>query len=538
MTSKPLGRLFAALVVTLLACGTPTPTDESPATTEESSELNVNQQLSAVEKLTEFLGGREAIERLTTLSETVSGTRFFPGEEYALTDPTPVSNTYTARLQFDVAQDASRLDVQRGLKLYGVNVTNTYSEIVRGPLATVVGSDHLFGLPGGDLLPAGTAALRKERRLTNPFLIVRDILKDPSLAQVDGVVVIDGIPQHRLVVRAPVQPVVLYVSVRSGRLTKLTTRENDHLFRDTNVSVTFSRWVESECGLKLPSRVTLAVDDRVIADETRSRIQTNVAIDPSLLTFPSGANPVFAQADADFGERDFHFHTIFASFGFRLDPIQNFVDATQLAPGVFVLGGASHKSMAVEQTGGVVIIEAPLYAERSQAILAWVAKQFPGKRVTHVVSTHFHDDHSGGLRDFVAAGATVVCGAGAEGYYEKAFAAASTIVPDALALNPTSARIVRVPAGGQRRLADATNPIVIEPVANSHAADMVIVRLPQQNLLFESDLFSPGFPPGVLPSAYQVELHTALVAKGHTSDLIVGGHGGNAPFSALEASLP
>jgi glyoxylase-like metal-dependent hydrolase (beta-lactamase superfamily II) len=349
-------------------------------------------------------------------------------------------------------------------------------------------------------------------------------------------VMIDGVPHSRLVVASPVRPITLFVNSKNGRIAKLTTHENDHLFRDTTVTVQFEAWRSSGCGVRFPTHVTVSVDGTVIADETRAVPQTGVTIAPDAVAFPAGAAPSFVEADAAFGERDFHFHSLFASFGFRLDPIQNFVDAAQLSPGVFVLGGASHKSMAIEQQNGIVIIEAPLYAERSQAILAWVARQFPGKRVTHVVSTHFHDDHSGGLRDFVAAGATVVCGPGSEGFYEKAFTSASTIVPDALARDPRPATIVRVT--GSTVLADAVNPISVEAISNSHANDLVLVRLPQQNIAFESDLYSPGFPPGVLPSANQVELYNALLAGGHTSDLIVGGHGGNATFADLKAALP
>jgi len=531
--------LGAALAFSLLGgCGaTELPT--TPLSLRDSqAALHGEVENGALHRALEALGGRRALSRLRTLRVEVSGTRYFPGEEFAVGEPAPRSNVYTGTLQFDVEHDASRFDVQRTLTLYGASVSNTFSELVHGDLGTVVGSDSLFGAPGTDLLPAGTAALRKERRLTNPFLLLREVLATPALAQDGGPAVVDGVLYHRLVVQSAVQPITLYVEARSGRLSKLTTRENDHLFRDTDVSVEFAGWRASEAGLRFPTRVTLLVDGRVIASEERSVPSTGVAIDPAALAFPAGAAPVYAEADAAFGERDFHFHTVFASFGFRLDPVQTFVDAVQLSPGVFVLGGASHKSMAVEQAAGVVIIESPLYAERSQAVLGWAARQFPGKPVSHVVVTHFHDDHSGGLRDFVAAGATVVCGSGSEGYYERALAAPSTIVPDALALSPRPTTIVRVAPAGSTELPDATNPVSVQAISNSHASDMVIVRLPRQNIVFESDLFSPGFPPGVLPSINQVELHRALAAGGHTTDLIVGGHGGNASFADLEAALP
>src|SRR5439155_1503288 len=88
---------------------------------------------------------------------------------------------------------------------------------------------------------------------------------------------------------------------------------------------------------------------------------------------------------------------------------------TQLAPGVFFLGGGTHNSLAIEQTNGIVIVEPPLYDERSDAVIAWASAQFPGKPITHLVITHFHDDHSGGLRAYVALGATIAVGHGGVG---------------------------------------------------------------------------------------------------------------------------
>jgi alkyl sulfatase BDS1-like metallo-beta-lactamase superfamily hydrolase len=48
--------------------------------------------------------------------------------------------------------------------------------------------------------------------------------------------------------------------------------------------------------------------------------------------------------------------------------------------------------------------------ERSQAVLAALKKNFPDKPVRFLVSTHFHNDHTGGVRAYIAAGATVVTG--------------------------------------------------------------------------------------------------------------------------------
>ena len=79
--------------------------------------------------------------------------------------------------------------------------------------------------------------------------------------------------------------------------------------------------------------------------------------------------------------------------------------------------------MPIEQEDGVVTVAAPLHPERSDAILAWVGEAFPGKFVTQVIATHHHDDHSAGLRLFVAAGVTVIGHFDAEPYIRQNAAA-------------------------------------------------------------------------------------------------------------------
>ncbi|MDH3679962.1 MAG: MBL fold metallo-hydrolase [Acidimicrobiia bacterium] len=74
-------------------------------------------------------------------------------------------------------------------------------------------------------------------------------------------------------------------------------------------------------------------------------------------------------------------------------------------------------------------------------MLDWIADQFPGQAVKAVVSTHHHVDHVGGLREFAAAGATVVASAGAQDYFRRIVAAPSTIVPDTLSQNSSRRRV-------------------------------------------------------------------------------------------------
>ncbi len=153
----------------------------------------------------------------------------------------------------------------------------------------------------------------------------------------------------------------------------------------------------------------------------------------------------------------------------------------------------------------------PAYCnDADQTSLAWIGANIPSKPVTHVIATHFHDDHSGGLRSFVAAGAKVVAGESAVGFYREAFRARRTVEPDALAAAPRPAAIQPVAPGAKVVLSDATHPVSVYTVDTSHAADMLIAEV--GGAVFVSDIYSPGQPGGFLTAL--LELRTSVQAQG------------------------
>src|SRR5688572_8999635 len=93
-------------------------------------------------------------------------------------------------------------------------------------------------------------------------------------------------------------------------------------------------------------------------------------------------------------------------------PVAVRIASHQVAPGVWRIAGESHNSVAVEFRGFVTVVEAPQDELRSLAVIAEVHRLIANKPIRYVVNTHYHFDHSGGLRTYVAHGATVVTHAG------------------------------------------------------------------------------------------------------------------------------
>jgi len=485
----------------------------------------------AIDKAFTGLGGRDAVAALASFRIQATGERLVTLEGFMPDDDSQLISTFTADVTADVAGDRLRIAYQRKILLFGA--TTDYRVIVKGNVGVIDGVESVFGTPGGPMPSDRWATTMRQHRLLNPQLLLRDVALGKATATDAGLALRDGELRHQIDITSDVRPISLFVDRRTGEITDLATLENDFVAGDVKLEAHYANWQKSDGDVRFPSDVVLAINEQIWHSEHRAQVTTKVALDDAQFAFPAGAAPTYVAADAARGARTGEFHEAFAGLGVPLDGLQTAIDAQQLAPGVWHLRGGSHNSLVVEQAAGVVIVEAPLYEARAQAIFDWLAINIPGKPVTHVVLTHHHRDHVGSLRTFVARGAKVVVGEAARPFFSRTLRAAHSIEPDELTAAPHTATFVTVPAGGELTLADAMRPVRVLAVESAHAADMVVAYTPNQRVLFVSDLFSPGLPPN--PPAAR-EVRNTVQARGLVIDAIAGGHGGVGTRADLDAA--
>jgi glyoxylase-like metal-dependent hydrolase (beta-lactamase superfamily II) len=542
------GRFTAAFLFTaaLAACegpegpaGAPGPQGPPGA----PGEGGLDPSLTTADKAFTGLGGEGIITGLTSFSVQAEGTNLMIGENFDPEDGSATIGAFTSTTTYDLANDAFRIDWKRDFFFFGAS--REYSEIVNADLGYVQGSDLVFA-PDDPAAQAAMpsdrmAAIRKEQRLLNPLLIMRDVAATPTIATEGGPALLDGVVHERLVIEDAVSDITLYVNPNTGLITKLETWENDQLRRDVLLEVFYADW-QTNGQVQYPGAVFLALDGELLHAETRT-FTANATIEGDALAIPSlTPAPEFVQADADRGMRSHQFLQQFASLGVPITGVQSTIVAIPLDNAdpaqakLFHLTGGTHHSLAIKQENGVVIAEAPLYPERTKAILDWVETQFPGTPVTHVIITHHHFDHTAGLREFVAAGAQIVVHQEARVFFEGIFRAPSTIVPDTLQTAPVQPKITSVSDDGVFDLLDPAGARVCAfPMNTSHAKDMMMiyVEIPGSQTVFISDIFSPGFPAN--PAAAG-ELLAAIQDRELTVAKIAGGHGmGTATLAELDA---
>jgi glyoxylase-like metal-dependent hydrolase (beta-lactamase superfamily II) len=492
----------------------------------------VDPALTPVDKAFAGIGGKTAIQGLQNFELTTSGLFYTAGEGFRPTDAPGLGSTEDGTtVSYDVAGDKISIRHKRKLTLF-FPLDQDYKEIILGNQGFLDGTESLFGAPGGPLLSDRVAAIRREHRLLNPHLILKDIAATPNIATDGGAALLDGSVHNLLVVNDAVHPITLYVNAKTGKIAKLVTLENEPLHRDVPVEVFYEGWETTPSGLLFPKNVYVGVDGHLIKSETRKAVAVNGTLVAANFQLPAGTQlPPYNAEDAARGAANHEFHQVFSSFGIPLDGQDLTTNATQIDPGVWYIQGFSHNTLVVEQANGIVVVEAPLYPERADAIISWIKNQFPTKPITHVLATHHHSDHSAGLRSFVAAGARVVVHESIVGFYREVFRAPSTVRPDKQAQTPGTPNIITVPINGSFRIDDAAHPVVAYHLENTHAADMLMFYLPNEKTLFLSDLYNPG--QGGFGNGPK-ELYKAITQT-YTLDVtrLTGGHGNTGTLEEL-----
>lgn len=203
------------------------------------------------------------------------------------------------------------------------------------------------------------------------------------------------------------------------------------------------------------------------------------------------------------------------------------VKSTKLADGVYYLTGGTHHSVAIDQIDHIVVVEAPLNEERSQAVIAKAKELIPNKPIYYLINTHAHFDHAGGLRTFVDEGATIVTHKPNDKYFEKVWATAHNINPDRLSKSSKPPRFESFT--DKHVLTDGKRKIEIHSIAgNGHNDAFVLVYLPKEKVLIEADAFTPtaaNVPPPATANPYSVNLYENIQKLNLDVEQIAALHG-------------
>src|SRR4029078_11783786 len=102
----------------------------------------------------------------------------------------------------------------------------------------------------------------------------------------------------------------------------------------------------------------------------------------------------------------------------------------ELGPNVQHVQGGGANNLIVVMKDHLVMFDAPYGDATSRMAIDLAKAKYPGKPIKYLVLTHHHMDHAGGLRTYVAEGATIVGAAPQKGHFDKALRRPRTVAND------------------------------------------------------------------------------------------------------------
>jgi len=294
----------------------------------------------------------------------------------------------------------------------------------------------------------------------------------------------------------------------------------DRLAGDSAVEFAFSGW-RREAGVAVPGRLVHRAAGETTAVFDNERVAVDEPLARELFAVPEGFETC---APAPAGPA-------------RHRPLG---DGVWLLEG---LGGRmAYNALVVVLRHGVLVAEAPLSSAVGEEVLGHVRELAPGRPVRWLVLTHHHDDHSAGMRPFVAEGATLVTTEGNRDFFARMAAAPRTLEPDrqAEARRPVDFDFVR------RRwsVSDGERTVEVHDVGatragrSPHVDEMLLVHLPGERLVFEGDLLNvPRDGPIAPASDTTVHFARVLDELGLAAETIAGVHGTVGSRADLDRAL-
>ena len=423
-------------------------------------------EIRVVNQMAEALGGKDRVMAIKSIRIVGYGELAYQNGGGNITGHPDAPQKWRSVIDYERTIDLEqwRTRVQQRVKNHFVFASLTgqlglqrTNEVLDGDVAYNV----VQGAEGPQYQRVGDAAARQRRMdlLSHPITIVRAAL-DPTTTLSN--------------LRSQGGLQLLDVTLRRGDKLTLAADGTSHLpawmsyvapnvnLGDVTLRVAFVGYVPVK-GIQMPTGMSTVMDWRNV-------VQNKIYVDRNFIDEPLGdlAAPQSVRAGAPSQDGQ--------GANVTLQPVK-------VADHVYYING----NTVFEFDDHLTMFEANRGEAGLLAVLKVANTLVPGKRVTQVIQSHHHFDHSSGLRTAVAEGLTVIARRGNEGIFREMTSRPATLFPDALGRQPTALKFI--PVDDHLKLKDSTNEVdIYHVVGNYHMADGVIAHVPASRLLVEADL--------------------------------------------------
>lgn len=299
--------------------------------------------------------------------------------------------------------------------------------------------------------------------------------------------------------------VALYFDEKTGLLSKFETLGTDPFFGDVVFETIFPSY-KSENNQQIPTGRINKVNDELTEELRYEQVSFNTNLPDEkfkapgefrAVTFPTGASPL-----------------------------------NKISENVYTVTAGGYNVLFVAFKDYIFVMEAPGNDNVSRQAIEQIRKTFPDKPIRYVAVTHHHDDHAGGIRTYIAEGATLIAAPGEKAFFERVAKSKFTIDPDSLTRNPQPLKVETI-TGDKRVLTDgATTVEILDIGSGPHTEEMLVAYLPNEKIVFQGDLVNRPAN-GDAPTVNDTTVHFAkwLETRKLAVEKIAGVHG---PVTTIE----
>lgn len=495
------------------------------------------------------MGGLDKITALAGQRLIATGRRFEPEQSFRPGGETvPIADyKYSLTQSFNSRQFHTEWSVDTH---YPLIARRNYTEIINGDYASVTGIDSILNIPQAPMQATRLGARNKQYFATSPLAIIRYALAHPTELTYLGVQKRNKHPQQRFSITGEAmgwqQPATLFVDVTTKLPTQLETLEDDTIYGDALWRVKYENWQQIQ-GIWQPTVIAHTLNDRLIHHVSYTDIELLNTLDENVFAVPDELKVPLETKLYAWGSRSSQWFGRFLLTGFPFDLDQSSeasVTLVDIAPGIVHIQGITHNTLLVEMKNFLVVLDPPLYEQRTRTVLKAIKQRWADKPIKYIVASHFHNDHIGGIRGYAAEGASLIVGAETKKHYETLLEAPHTVYPDALALNPVETHVIEVSDAEEFIITDGERKIRLFNLANRHSIGMLIPYIEDEKLVFVSDLYNPDLFAPPLPalfSFWSLDLLKGLKDAELEIESMIGAHGAVVSYerfvSDVEASF-
>lgn len=493
----------------------------SPALAQNANDL-VNQAVAAQ-------GGADGLRAFKSAVIKGDAKHWEPGQSFKPGGETRFLGDSKFTLTADGTNRIARIDWDRDMK---------YPAVERIQYSEIIAADYGVAIDGkGTQTPMSGIRLAAEQRelaRQTPLLLLRATESPQSVKAIED----QKLGDQSLPAVSFNSNGTTYI-VLFDRTTKLPaavrTRDDDHIYGDSNYDMVLADW-RNVGGIKLAHSLTFKLNGMDVQQLTYSEVTPNPTIAPD--TFKVSED-VRAKAKPPATDAPYQWVLRRIFLGRLLDSDQVIAPAggslklVELSPNVQQVVGGSANNLIVAMKDGLAVFDAPISDLQSRFVIDAAKAKYPGKPIKYLILTHHHMDHTGGMRAYVAEGATVVVPEQAKAYFEQVARTPHTVAPDALAKQAKPATITGVK--DQMSLKDDTTEINVYNIANPHVDGMLLGHVVKDNIVWVTDIWSPGRDNKRSPGV--VAVNDAVKKIGIKDATFAGGHGSTAKQSVLDGIL-